>query len=127
MSEPNQKEYCTHCKSVIDHRFCSNCGQPVVQKRINGKYVLSEIGSVLNFERGILYTIKELLIRPGTNIRKFILGDRNRLVKPIIFLIICSLVYTIAQQLFHFEDGYVNYQQSGDSVKLQLFEWVQSN
>ncbi len=50
---------------------------------------------MINFDKGIFYTIKELLIRPGENIPKFIHNDRNRLVKPLIFVIVCSLIYTI--------------------------------
>jgi hypothetical protein len=122
MSEVSQNTYCNRCGSQISDFFCSNCGQA---KEL--KYVLSEIGDVLNFDRGILLTIRELLIRPGGSIQKFISEDRSRLVKPVIFIIICSLIYTIAQQIFHFEDGYVNYQNSGDSTSFKLFAWVQEN
>lgn len=127
MSAPNEKAYCKRCEHEINHPFCGHCGQARAVKRINGKYLLSEIGSVLNFHKGILYTIRELLLRPGLNIRKFILGDRNRLVRPIIFLIICSLVYTVAQQYLHFEDGYANYHEAGDSVSNKIGIWVQQN
>ena len=67
--------------------------------RIDGKYIWNEISSVLNFEKGLFYTIRELLIRPGETVREFIQKDRNRLVKPIIFIIICSFIYTIIQQI----------------------------
>ncbi|MCR9287276.1 MAG: DUF3667 domain-containing protein [Bacteroidetes bacterium] len=120
-------EKCVRCNSELYGQFCSNCGHSQVIKRINREYILSEIGSVLNFDKGILYTIKELLVRPGLNIQKFILEDRNRLVKPIIFVIITSLIYTIAQQWLNFEDGYVNYSDSKDTAILTIFEWVQQN
>lgn len=97
----------------------------MVLTRIDGKYIVKEFSKVLNFERGILYTIKELIYRPGINIRKFIQEDRNRLVKPVIFLLLCSLIYTFAQQLFQFEDGYVTV--SGDTIITSLFEWIKSN
>jgi len=118
---------CTNCNSNLHGEFCSNCGQSQELKRINGQYIFSEISSVLNFDKGILYTIKELLIRPGISVRKFILEDRRRLVRPIIFIIITSLVYTIAQQWLHFEDGYVNYSGGDDSATVAIFSWVQKN
>lgn len=118
---------CKKCKSEISQNYCSNCGTPVVLKRINGQYVLKEISSVLNFERGILYTIRELLLRPGKNIQTFVLEDRNRLVKPIIFIIITSLIYTLAQQFLHFEDGYVNAGGSEESATTNIFGWIQKN
>ena len=74
--------------------------------QINGQYVLKEISSVLNFKKGIFYTIKELVTQPGQSVKTFIHNDRNRLVKPIIFIIITSLIYMVAQQLLQFEDGY---------------------
>ncbi len=92
--------------------------------KINGQYIIKEIGSVLNFDRGILYPIKQLILRPGFNIRKFIQEDRNRLVKPIIFLVICSLTYTLEQQILHFEDGYIK-ADFEDSAIIKIFLWVQ--
>lgn len=118
---------CKKCKSEIRQNYCSNCGTSVVLKRINGQYILKEISSVLNFDRGILYTIRELLLRPGKNIQTFILEDRNRLVKPIIFIIITSLIYMLAQQFLHFEDGYVNAEGIEESVTTKIFGWIQNN
>jgi len=118
---------CDHCEKVLSGDFCSYCGRPKEVKRINGQYLLAEIGSVLNFDKGILFTIRELLIRPGSSIRKFIRQDRNRLVKPILFIIICSLTYTILQQLFRFQDGYVNYSFGDKSATALIFNWVSQN
>ena len=118
---------CKKCKSEIRQNYCSNCGSPAVLKRINGQYILKEISSVLNFDRGILYSIRELLLTPGKNIQSFILEDRNRLVKPIIFIIITSLIYTLAQQFFRFEDGYVNTGGFEESATTKIFGWIQSN
>ena len=127
MEEQAQLNDCKRCKNEFSGNFCSHCGQPKELIRIDKQYVLQEIGSTLNFDRGFLYSIKELIIRPGQNVKGFILEDRNRLVKPILFIIICSLIYTVTTQLFHIEDGYINYQDSKKSVTLAIFEWVQEN
>jgi len=95
--------------------------------RIDGKYIWNEISSVLNFEKGLFYTIRELLIKPGETVREFIQKDRNRLVKPIIFIIICSFIYTIIQQIFNFEDGYVGYSFSEESTINSIFNWISKN
>ncbi len=118
---------CKKCKSEIIQNYCSNCGNPAKLKRINGQYLINEIGSVLNFDKGILYTIRELILRPGKTIRQFIKEDRNRLVKPIVFIIICSLIYSIIQQIFHFEDGYVGYSFKKESAITSIFNWVSKN
>ncbi|NNE28989.1 MAG: DUF3667 domain-containing protein [Saprospiraceae bacterium] len=117
---------CKKCESEFQGNYCHNCGTPLTLRRINGKYILSEIGSLFNFEKGFLYTIRELIIRPGENIRIFIQEDRNRLVKPIIFLILCSLLYTLAQQAFQWEDGYVT-GNIGESTVTNFLIWIQNN
>lgn len=127
MIEQEQIETCENCQSEINGRYCSHCGRAQTLKRIDGKYIISEIGSVLNFDKGILFTIKELLLRPGQNVKDFIHKDRNRLVKPIIFLILCSLIYTLVQQFLKFEDGYANAGGYGESAVIKIFEWIQKN
>lgn len=121
------REKCKRCQSEVSGEFCSACGHPKTLNRIDGNYIISEIASVINFEKGIFFTIKELLIRPGESIETFIRKDRNRLVKPLFFLIVCSLVYTIAQQYLKFEDGYVSSGGAQESAVLDLFQWVQQN
>jgi hypothetical protein len=120
-------EQCKKCEAELTDNFCSKCGNPKILSKIDGKYIISEIISVINFDKGIFYTIKELLTKPGENVQKFIHSDRKRLVKPIIFLIICSLIYTITQQILRFEDGYVNAGGFGDSALTSITEWIQKN
>jgi hypothetical protein len=118
---------CKNCKTEVTQNYCPNCGHPQKLERIDSRYILSEIGSVLNLKKGVLYTIKELLIRPRQNIRAFISEDRNRLVKPIVFILITSLIYTIFVRIFHFEDGYIKYSGDKESVTLAIFNWAQGN
>ncbi len=118
---------CKNCKAEVSLNYCPNCGSPAELTRIDGTYVMKEIGRVLNFDRGILFTIRELVVRPGKTIRDFILEDRNRLVKPIVFLLVCSLFYSLIQQIFRFEDGYVGYSLEKDSTVAIIFKWVSGN
>lgn len=121
---------CISCNFEHNERYCPNCGFPKETKRIDRKYITEEISSVLNFDKGIFYTIKELFIRPGDTVKNFVDGDRKRIVKPIIFLIICSLTYTIGQQFLSYEAGYIKYNiEDLDStpIMVQLFEWFSKN
>lgn len=120
-------DFCKNCETEVTQNYCPNCGRPQQLKRVDSHYILSEIGSVFNFQKGILYTIKELLIRPRKNIRAFISEDRNRLVKPIMYILITSVIYTIFVKIFHFEDDYINYSGNEESALLEIFKWVQGN
>lgn len=96
-------ENCRNCNSELNGKFCGSCGQPAQLKRIDGHFVRHEIEHVLHLEKGIFFTIRELFIRPGIAVKTFISENRNRLVKPIIFLIVCSLIYSLVSHSFHAE------------------------
>jgi hypothetical protein len=99
---------------------------PTKLQRIDGHYIMHEITHVLHFEKGILYTIRELSIRPGENVKRFISEDRSRLVKPIIFLIITSLIYSIISHFFHLE-GYMVVKGFEKTAVLTIFNWIQNH
>lgn len=117
---------CKNCNKIINENFCSNCGQPGKVKRIDGHYIVHEIEHVLHFERGILYTIRELLIRPGQNIRDFIGENRSRLIKPIIFIVVTSLIYTLISHFFHIEEGYIKLGDAGTAT-IAINNWIQNH
>ena len=119
--------HCKTCNIEINGNYCPNCGQAIELKRIDRTYVLNEISSVINFDKGIFYTIRELVIKPGKTIKDFIENDRNRLVKPLIFIIITSLIYTLFKEIFRFEDGYVKYSNTKKTTVTILMDWIQNN
>ncbi|MCO4292612.1 DUF3667 domain-containing protein [Solitalea sp. MAHUQ-68] len=120
-------ENCNNCNTAVASKYCPNCGQPAQLKRIDAHYIIHEIEHVLHFERGILYTIRELILNPGQNVRNYLIENRSRLVKPIIFIIVTSLIYTLCNHYFHFEDGYIKYLDSQQSTTTILFKWVQGH
>lgn len=118
---------CKNCNAEINSKYCPNCGQPTELKRIDGHYIIHEIEHVLHFERGILYTVRELVTNPGKNIRNYLSENRSRLVKPIIFIIVTSLIYTLISHFFHIEEEYVNYQGLEKSAIGSILKWIQGN
>ena len=117
---------CKNCTHTVDGNFCSNCGLSVNLKRIDGTYILLEIRKVIQFEKGILYTIKELLTKPGECIREFVLENRNRLIKPFVFIIVSSLIYTIVCKYLGVMGGYIEF-SSDDATTNSIFNWIQSH
>lgn len=118
---------CKHCESPVHGKYCSACGLPVKLQRVDSHYISHEIQHLLHFEKGILYTVKELLIRPGKNVREFILDNRSRLVKPIVFIIITSLVYSTISHFFHIEKAYVSYSGDKTSAISSIFAWIEGH
>jgi len=118
-------ENCLSCNEVITGKYCSNCGQKAKLDRINGHYIKHEIEHVLHLEKGIFFTVKELILRPGKTVRSFISENRTRLVKPIIFVIVTSLIYSLLSHAFHMDTSYISLQNadSGSAVNY-LDKWV---
>ena len=123
---------CKNCGTDITSKFCPDCGQPAMLKRIDAHYITHEIEHVLHFERGILYTIRELVTAPGKNVQNYISENRSRLVKPIIFVIVTSLVYSIIAHFFHTEEQYMQSIDNHDIgseliITTNIFRWMQDH
>lgn len=95
---------CKYCNAPLHGKFCSDCGQSSEFKRISWNYLLHEFEHIIHFERGLLYTFKQLALRPAQSIRGFIEGDRQRMTKPLIFLILCGIAYSFINKFVHFSD-----------------------
>lgn len=118
---------CKNCVSKIHGNYCAQCGQPAKLKRIDGQFILHEIEHVLHFEKGLFFTIRELLIRPGRSVRGYIAENRSRLMKPIIFIIVTSLIYSLMEHFFQIEKGYFNMSDDkATSIKL-ISDWVHNH
>ena len=86
---------CT-CSDPSGSNFCPGCGAPSRPERINRHYVWHELQhGILHLEKGFLYTTKELLIRPGATVRSFLAGDRKKHYKPIAYVIISSVIFSL--------------------------------
>jgi len=94
---------CKKCNEPVHGNYCSNCGCPTTLKKIDGRYIINEIGDVLFVNSGLFYTIKSLITKPGKTVRYFIAEDRSRYVRPITFLVITSLFYAIVKYFFQIE------------------------
>ena len=117
---------CKSCNSPINENYCPNCGQPAKLKRIDGHYIKHEIEHLLHFEKGIFYTIKELLIRPGQSIREFIHDNRNRLIKPVVFVIIMALISTAMFHLLHIKMSFFGVADIKSTVTT-IDNWLSNN
>lgn len=116
---------CNSCNQDIPENYCSKCGAPARLQRIDRHYIQHEIEHILHLEKGIFYTIKELVVRPGQSINTFILNNRSRLVKPIVFIIVTSLIYTLVNHFFHIEEGYLNFDKTNTAGLNPVNQWIQ--
>ncbi len=127
-------KHCKNCHAAVEGNFCAQCGQPATLERIDRHYIGHEIQHLLHVEKGYLYTFKTLLTRPGQSIRTYLTDNRALLIKPVTFIIVASLAYTIVVQYFHVEDHYASADDTGlrkdpakASAVMALWGWVQTH
>ncbi|WMW80554.1 DUF3667 domain-containing protein [Undibacterium cyanobacteriorum] len=91
---------CKNCQTTLVGPYCHQCGRDQHLHRIDAHFIWHEMSHVLHLEKGIFYTIRELSLRPSKTIRTFLDEDRHRLVKPLLFLILCSLLYNLVDYVW---------------------------
>lgn len=96
MLEP---DHCANCRRPIagaDQQFCPACGQVTPAHRIDWHFLGHELEhSVLHMDRGILYSLKRLMLRPGHLMRDYIEGRRAGQVKPLLLLMMMAAVVVL--------------------------------
>lgn len=100
-------------------------------KRIDKYYIAHEIQHLLHFDRGIFFTLKNLLLKPGKSIREFLFENRDNYVKPLLFLIITSVIFTLVTHLLHLKLSFFNIDTfepvKGKIRSKEIGEWTNTN
>ena len=120
-------ESCRYCGGAVSGDYCASCGQPVKLKKIDRRYILNEIADVLNVNNRMIYTIKSLVTNPGNNVRQYIKEDRSRFVRPISFVFINALIYTLVHYLFPLSIEDIMPQMEVEEMERSVFKWTQEN
>jgi hypothetical protein len=114
---------CLNCNAKINGQFCSNCGQSSKTHKINLHYLWHDIQhGLLHFDKGILYTTKELFARPGNSIREFLDGKRVNHFKPISLVIILAGIYSLLSHFFHLNLFSNYYEMKGSGIGYNEFK-----
>ena len=94
---------CINCERAVtgaEQKFCPNCGQPTPVHRIDWHFLGHELEhSVLHMDRGILYSLKQLMLQPGKLLRDYIEGRRGNQVKPLLLITVMSAVVVLLNRL----------------------------
>lgn len=99
---------CPNCETVYEGNYCPNCGQKTVHGRYTLRNMVSEAFlSALHIEKkGLLYTVKELTIRPGKAVRNVVEGQRLSLYPPFKYLLLIGaiiVIFSLRYKFFHNE------------------------
>lgn len=75
-----EKSRCLNCQVPTFGNYCANCGQKTDTHRITLKHFIVHdlVHGLWHLDRGILFTIKEAIVRPGKAALDYIAGKRIR-------------------------------------------------
>lgn len=98
-----ENKHCLNCGSIVNDDYCSKCGQSIYTSRIETGHIVEELQyGLFHINKGLLYTLKELFIRPGITIRNYISGKRMKYTKPFLFLFLAGIIYSLIFHFFHY-------------------------
>jgi hypothetical protein len=107
---------CRNCSNIYFGKYCPECGQSAHAGRIDGSYILHDLPhAVFHVDKGILYSMWQLLIRPGKSIAEYLDGKRVNHFRPFSYLIILT---SIAAILSHWVNALLRRQLSASADAL---------
>jgi len=126
---------CKKCNEVIHGNFCSQCGCPRLLEKINWRFILNDIGDAFFVNKGLFYTIKRLLIKPGDAVKHYIWVERTQYIGPVKFLVICCIVFAVVYYFFHTEsldhtyyvNPFFNIDIKGWEIISSIIGWLKDN
>lgn len=98
MKDAEKISKCKSCGFSGAGNYCSRCGQSFKIKRITFSGVLHDIFHLFtHLEKGFFFTLKYLVIAPGTMQRTYIEGRRSRHQKPFSLFFICATITALSR------------------------------
>lgn len=90
---------CEHPVSSAQH-FCANCGQSVKTHRFTlGHFFHEGFHAFTHADKGLLFLLKELAIRPGVVVKEYLAGKRKKYFNPFTFFFILMGFYVLSDSL----------------------------
>lgn len=88
---------CANCGYEGAGKYCSQCGRAYTVKRMTVGSILHEVTHTFtHFEKGFVYTFKQLATRPGRMQKDFLAGHRDKHQKPFSMFFVCATLAGLA-------------------------------
>jgi hypothetical protein len=100
---------CKNCGTEFEGKFCSNCSQKANTHRFTiGHFGHDFLHALTHTDKGILFLMKELFVRPGKVALEYNAGKRKKYFNPITYLLIMLAVQIFAGQKTKIYDVYMD-------------------
>lgn len=118
---------CPNCdaRSSGAGKFCPHCGQALRVEKLTFRRLLSDAaGQLTETDRGFWFTLKSLLLRPGTAVREYLGGKRKLYTKPLQFYVVMLAFFVGLTELLQLDTIGIRHQitsQTGLSLLSRIF------
>lgn len=111
---------CKNCGTSFLGKFCPNCGQKANTQRLGWSYLKDEFNyTFLHVNKGLFFSIKELIIRPGDTIREFIEGKRVNHYKPLLLVFVLAGISVLLSSLYNIDAIFKGLGYKGQQLLMQ--------
>lgn len=95
---------CLNCGKLLEDKYCSGCGQKADTHRITFKnFIFHDVlHGTFHIDKGILFTAKEALVRPGQAALDYIAGKRKRYYNVFYLILITIAVLFFLRNIDHY-------------------------
>ena len=92
----NETHYCNNCGLMFVGNYCPRCSQRADMGRISWKSVRNGVMDIWGLgTRSLIYSIWQLLLRPGYFISDYISGKRQVSFPPVKMLFIVTVIFSL--------------------------------
>lgn len=121
-------QHCHCCGTRFDGNFCPLCGQRAGLGRVGWQSVKENIALLWGMDsRSLLYSLLQLLTRPGYLVRDYISGHRQVSFPPVKMLVVVSLFALIIETVFHLKKEDILPFHLGIPVIDKIVQWFNDN
>jgi hypothetical protein len=114
---------CQNCGNHFEGKFCNNCGQPAHIHNVNAGFIWHDLQhGLFHYDKGLLYTQGQLLLKPGYTIKEYINGKRIRHFAPVSMVVVMATLYGLFYHYLHINT--FKYSQSEIMDYEGLNEWI---
>ncbi|KUG08366.1 DUF3667 domain-containing protein [Solirubrum puertoriconensis] len=92
---PHHATACLNCGTAITDRYCAHCGQDAHHThRFTLRFLLFHDlpHSIWHVDKGVGYTLRQMLTRPGATLHEYMAGRRAQHFRPITYLLLITAV-----------------------------------
>ena len=124
--DENERHHCVNCGYDFAGKFCPHCSQKAGLKKVSWKSVLQSTAEVWGMgNRSLLYSLWQLIWRPGYFISDYINGKRQVSFPPVKMLVLVGVFSVLIDKLFGINEFKTI--QGDTSLSAQFFTWLKGS